>query len=65
MKGCLLNIIKKILLVALIVAFFALGGYAFVKDKIKNYQYPTREEFIETEKNYGEDIYTIIWRRGR
>ena len=54
MKGCLVNILKKILIVALIVAFFALGGYAFVKDKIKNYQYPTREVFVETEKRYGD-----------
>ena len=35
-------------------AFFALGGYAFVKDKIKNYQYPPRDVFVESEKNYGD-----------
>lgn len=54
MKGCLVNILKKILLIALVVAFFAFGGYAFVKDKIKNYQYPTREAFVESEKGYGD-----------
>ena len=52
--GCLKSILKKILIIALIIGFFALGGYAFVKEKIKNYQYPTREEFIESEKNYGD-----------
>ena len=54
MKGCLVNILKKILLIALIIAFFAFGGYAFVKDKIKNYQYPPRDVFVETEKSYGD-----------
>lgn len=52
--GCLKSILKKILILVLIVAFFALGGYTFVKDKIKNYQYPTREAFVESEKNYGD-----------
>ena len=52
--GCLKSILKKILILALIVAFFMFGGYAFVKDKIKQYQYPTRENFIETEKKYAD-----------
>ena len=52
--GCLKSILKKILILALIVAFFALGGYAFVKDKIKQYQYPPREVFIEKEANYAD-----------
>ena len=52
--GCLKSIIKKILILCAIVAFFALGGWAFVKEKIKAYQNPTREEFIETEKEYAD-----------
>ena len=52
--GCLKSILKKILIVILIVAFFALGGWAFVKEKIKNYQYPPRAEFVESEKNYAD-----------
>ncbi|MBR5303508.1 MAG: hypothetical protein IKU37_01615 [Candidatus Gastranaerophilales bacterium] len=52
--GCLKSILKKILFIALIFAFFAFGGYAFVKDKIKQYQYPTRENFVESEKKYAD-----------
>ncbi|MBQ4646653.1 MAG: hypothetical protein IJB79_04835 [Candidatus Gastranaerophilales bacterium] len=52
--GCLKSLIKKILLLALIVAFFAFGGYAFVKDKIKQYQYPPRDNFVETETNFAD-----------
>ena len=52
--GCLKSIIKKILILIAIVAFFAFGGYAFVKDKIKQYQYPPREAFVEAEKKYGD-----------
>ena len=51
--GCLKSILKKILIIALIFAFFALGGYAFVKEKIKQYKYPPREVFVEQEKEYG------------
>lgn len=54
MKGCLINILKKILIIAVIFCFFAFGGYAFVKNKIKEYQYPTREAFVETEKKYAD-----------
>ena len=52
--GCLKSIIKKIIFLALIVAFFALGGYAFVKQKINEYKNPIRDEFVKTEKNYGD-----------
>lgn len=52
--GCLKSIFKKILVLALFVAFFALGGYTFVKDKIKQYQYPPREIFIEKEAKYAD-----------
>ena len=52
--GCLKSIFKKILIIALIFAFFAFGGYAFVKDKIKQYQYPPRDNFVKTEKDYAD-----------
>lgn len=52
--GCLKSILKKILIIALVVAFFALGGYSFCKKKINDYKNPTRDEFIKTEKNYAD-----------
>lgn len=52
--GCLKSVLKKILIIALIFAFFAFGGYAFVKDKIKQYQYPPRDNFVESEKKYAD-----------
>lgn len=52
--GCLKSIIKKIIFIALVVAFFAFGGYTFTVQKIKEYQNPPRSKFIETEKNYGD-----------
>ena len=52
--GLIKSILKKILFLALVVAFFALGGYAFVKDKIKQYQYPPRDVFIEKEVKYAD-----------
>ena len=52
--GCLKSILKKILIAILIFAFFAFGGYAFVKDKIKQYQYPPRDSFVESEKKYAD-----------
>ena len=52
--GCLKSLLRKIIFIAIVVAFFSLGGYAFVKKLINNYQNPTREEFIASEKNYGD-----------
>ena len=52
--GCIQSILRKIIFIALVVAFFAFGGYAFVKQKINEYQNPTRETFIASEKNYGD-----------
>ena len=54
MIGCLKSILKKLLMIALIFAFFAFGGYAFVKEKIKQYKYPPREVFVETEKDFAD-----------
>ena len=52
--GCLKSILKKILLLAILIAFFAFGGHRFVIDKIAQYKYPPRDVFVETEKNYGD-----------
>jgi len=54
MKGCLINIFKKILAIAIVFCFFAFGGYTFVKTKIKEYQYPPRDAFVESEKKYAD-----------
>jgi hypothetical protein len=51
--GCLKSIIKKIIIIALIVAFFAFGGWAFLKDKINQYKNPPREDFVATETDYA------------
>ncbi len=52
--GCLKSIIHKIIFIAVVVAFFALGGWAFVQGLINDYQNPPRAEFIEKEKNYAD-----------
>ncbi len=52
--GCLKSLFKKILFIVLVVAFFALGGYAFVKEKIRNYQYPAKDVFVESEMQYAD-----------
>ncbi len=52
--GCLKSLIKKIIIILIIIAFFALGGWAFVKEKIHKYQNPTRDEFVKSETNYGD-----------
>ena len=51
--GCLKSLIHKIIFLAILIAFFAFGGYAFVQNAIKSYQNPTRSEFVKSEKNYG------------
>ena len=52
--GCLKSIVKKIIIIALIVAFFMFGGWALVKQKINDYKNPPRSEFIEGEKYYAD-----------
>ena len=52
--GCLKSIIKKIIIIALIAAFFAFGGWALLKQKINDYKNPTRSEFVESEKYYAD-----------
>jgi len=48
------SILKKLLFLALIVAFFMFGGYSFTKAKINEYRNPPREVFIEKEKNFAD-----------
>lgn len=52
--GCLKSLLYKIIFIALLVAFFAFGGWAFVQKTIKNYQNPSRQEFVNSEKNYAD-----------
>ena len=52
--GCLKSIINKIIFLSVVGAFFALGGWAFVRGLINEYQNPTRSEFIEKETNFGD-----------
>ncbi len=52
--GCLKSLIHKIIFIALVVAFFMLGGRAFVNGLIKNYQNPARSEFVEKETNFAD-----------
>ncbi len=52
--GCLKSLIHKIIFIALVVAFFMLGGWAFVNGLIKNYQNPARSEFVEKETNFAD-----------
>jgi len=54
MMGCLKSLVKKIIIIALIIAFFAFGGWTLVKKKINEYKNPTREEFIKTETDYAD-----------
>ncbi len=56
--SCLTKFIKdligKIIFIALIVAYFACGGFTKTKEAINNYQNPPRSEFIQTEKSYAD-----------
>lgn len=55
--GCLKSLLYKILFIALLVAFFAFGGWAFVRKTINDYQNPPRSEFIKSETNYADFSY--------
>ena len=54
LKSLLESIIRKIIVIALIVAFFAFGGWTFVNQKLNEYKNPTRDDFIKTEINYAD-----------
>ena len=55
--GCITGIIKKIIILALIVAFFVLGGWAFLKNKINDYKNPPRIDFINTSHDWADFSY--------
>lgn len=52
--GCLKSIFKKILFILIVVAFFFFGGAAFVREKMQQYQYPPRDVFVNSEKQYAD-----------
>lgn len=52
--GCLKSILKKILIILIVVAFFTLGGWTFVQKKVNEYCNPPRDVFVESEKNYAD-----------
>lgn len=52
--GCLKSILYKIFFLALIVAFFACGGWNFVQKKVNDYKNPPRNVFIESEKSFAD-----------
>lgn len=51
--GCLKKITKMIIFGLLLFAFFAYGGYTFVKTKYDNYTKPERNVLISEEKDFG------------
>lgn len=51
--GCLKKIISSIIAFILIYAFFAFGGFQFVKDKYDTYTSPERSVFVNEEKDFG------------
>ncbi len=52
--GCLKSLFKKIVVILIVVAFFAFGGFSYVKKLINDYQNPPRNEFVKAEKDYGD-----------
>jgi len=57
LKSLIMNIVYKIVFIALVVAFFAFGGYGFVTKLVNDYQNPPRNEFVKNEMNYGNFSY--------
>ena len=52
--GCFIEILKKLFLLALLVAFFWLGGWKLMKEQYNSYVNPKREVFVESQKSYGD-----------
>ena len=52
--GCLKKLTKMIIFFALLFAFFAYGGYTFVKNKYDGYTKPERSVLISEEKDFGD-----------
>ena len=51
--GCLKKIFHMIIFIAIVFAFFAFGGYSFVKEKYDAYTSPKRAVLVEEEKDFG------------
>lgn len=51
--GCLKKIIKTIIFIVIVCAFFMCGGYSFVKNKYTSYTKPERNVLINEEKDFG------------
>lgn len=52
--GCLKSIVNKIILIALLVAFFFFGGCDFVVTKYNEFTSPPREVMIQQSKDFGD-----------
>ena len=52
--GCLKSIIRKIIFLALLFAFFFFGGCDFVLTKYNEFTCPPREELLEQSKDFGD-----------
>ncbi len=52
--GCLKSLIKKIIFIALLIAFFFFGGCDFVITKYNEFTSPPREELLEQSKDFGD-----------
>ena len=52
--GCLKSIVKKIIFIALLIAFFFFGGCNFVMTKYNEFTSPPREELLEQSKDFGD-----------
>ena len=59
--GCLKSLLKKILFVCAVVAFFALGGWAFVKEKIKETNGIKKILLLSAEDSEGNNQDTNIF----
>lgn len=52
--GCLKSLIRKIIFIALLIAFFFFGGCDFVVTKYNEFTCPPREELLEQSKDFGD-----------
>lgn len=52
--GCLKSLIRKIIFIALLIAFFFFGGCDFVVTKYNEFTRPPREELLEQSKDFGD-----------
>lgn len=52
--GCLKSLTRKIIFIALLIAFFFFGGCDFVVTKYNEFTCPPREELLEQSKDFGD-----------